>query len=154
MRPSADRSVRQAHRLLQLGILLFLVALIVGLFVPAFAVPRLGLSTHLLGLMQGLFLVAAGLLWPRLRLTRAIGQAAFVLVVYGCLAAWTANFVGAVVGAGNSMLPIAAGQARGSDLQETLIAVLLRSGGLSLIASTALIFWGLRGAPSDVPPIV
>ena len=40
------------HRLLRVGIVLFLFALLVGLAVPRFAVPRLGLSTHLLGLMH------------------------------------------------------------------------------------------------------
>jgi len=35
---------------------LFLIGLLVGLAVPVFAVPRLALSVHLLGLMQGLFL--------------------------------------------------------------------------------------------------
>jgi hypothetical protein len=41
-------TVRQGHRLLQVGMFLFLAALLVGLAVPSFAVPRLGLSSHLL----------------------------------------------------------------------------------------------------------
>jgi hypothetical protein len=41
-----NASGRQAHRLLQVGSVLFLLALLVGLAVPHFAVPRLGLSTH------------------------------------------------------------------------------------------------------------
>ena len=60
-----------AQRLLRAGALLFLLALLVGLAVPRFTVPRLALSTHLLGIMQGTFLIAVGLLWPRLSLTRA-----------------------------------------------------------------------------------
>ena len=71
---SLDGSSRQGHRLLQLGMLLFLFALIVGLVMPALAVPRLGLSTHLLGIMQGIFLMVLGVLWPRLRLTRVMGR--------------------------------------------------------------------------------
>jgi hydroxylaminobenzene mutase len=101
---------------------LFLLALLVGLFVPKFAVPRLGLSTHLLGIMQGLFLTVIGLLWERLRLTPRMSRIGVFLAVYGCLAAWTANLSAAIVGAGNTLLPIAAGQAHGSRLQETIIA--------------------------------
>jgi hydroxylaminobenzene mutase len=136
------------HRLIQLGALLFLVSLLIGLAVPVFAVPRLALSVHLLGLMQGLFLMIAGILWPRLALARGASNAAFWLLAYGCVAAWTANLLGAIWGAGNSIVPIAAGAARGSDLQETVIVVMLRSGGASLIVGTALLFWGLRRAES------
>jgi (hydroxyamino)benzene mutase len=136
------------HRLIQLGALLFLVSLLIGLAVPVFAVPRLALSVHLLGLMQGLFLMIAGILWPRLALARGASNAAFWLLAYGCVAAWTANLLGATWGAGNSIVPIAAGAARGSDLQETVIVVMLRSGGASLIVGTALLFWGLRRAES------
>jgi len=141
----------QAQRLLQLGVLLFLFALIVGLLVPKFAVPRLGLSAHLLGLMQGIFLTVAGLLWPRLKLTPALFRVGFWLAIYGCFAAWTANLLAAVWGAGNTMLPIAAGQARGSVLQEAIIAVALRTAAASLITALILILWGLRGFGIGAP---
>jgi hydroxylaminobenzene mutase len=134
------------HRLLRVGMMLFLFALLVGLAVPRFAVPRLGLSTHLLGLMQGTFLLVAGSLWPNLMLTRAVSRAGSYLAVYGCIAAWTANLLGALWGAGNSMLPIAAGQARGTVVQERIIAAGLVTAAVSLIAMAIIILWGLRGS--------
>jgi len=134
----------EGHRLLQVGALLFLLALLVGLGVPRFAVPRLALSTHLLGIMQGTFLMVAGLLWPRLRLTRWMSRIGRALAVYACLAAWTANLLGAIWGAGSSMLPIAAGAARGSALQEGVIRVLLMSAAVSFVLMAVLISWGLR----------
>src|SRR5438034_7034822 len=109
MMTSSYESMHQVRRLLQLGILLFLCALLVGLAVPRFAVPRLGLSAHLLGIMQGIFLIAMGLLWPRLELSRVASTVACVLAVYGCVAAWAANVLAAVWGAGNTILPLAAG---------------------------------------------
>ena len=118
----------------------------VGLAVPTFAVPRLGLSTHLLGIMQGTFLMVVGAVWPRLRLTRSTARVAFVLAIYGCVAAWTANLFAAIWGAGNTMVPIAAGAARGSPIQEGFISIALRSAAVSLIATAMLILWGLRGA--------
>lgn len=142
---TSDWSRRQGHRLLQVGMLLFLLALLVGLAVPTFSVPRLGLSTHLLGIMQGIFLMAIGVLWPRLRVTRLMGRVGVFLAVYGCLAAWTANLLAAIWGAGNSMLPIAAGPAHGSSIQEGVIAIALRSAAVSLIAVSLVILWGLRG---------
>jgi len=142
-----DRLRRDGHRLLQVGALLFLFGLLVGLAVPRFAVPRLGLSTHLLGLMQGTFLMVAGLLWPKLKLTRSASRIGHGLAIYGCLAAWTANFLGAVCGAGNPMLPMAAGSARGSSFLEGTIRVLLVSAALSLVAVATMISWGLRTPP-------
>jgi hydroxylaminobenzene mutase len=124
----------------------FLIALLAGLAVPQFAVPRLGLSAHLIGIMQGLFLMVSGLLWPKLQLTRAMARTAFWLAVYGCFAAWTANVLAGVWGAGNSMLPIAAGAARGSTLQEGIVAICLRTAAVSLISAVMLILWGLRTA--------
>jgi len=148
---AADESLRQGHRLLQAGILLFLFALLVGLAVPRFAVPRLGLSAHLLGIMQGLFLMLTGVLWPKLRLTRAMLRVGVWLAVYGCFAAWTANVLAGMWGAGNSMLPLAAGQARGSAFQEVLIATGLRTAAVALIAVAILILWGLRTFAAEKP---
>lgn len=143
MNPSGWQE-RHGHRLLQLGIFLFLLALLVGLAIPKFAVPRLGLSTHLLGIMQGIFLMVMGLLWPSLRFGHVVSRITLILGVYGCIAAWTANLAAAVWGVGNGMLPIAAGQSHGSVLQEGIIAVALRSAGVSLIAFAVLVLWGLR----------
>jgi hypothetical protein len=70
-----------------------------------------------------------------------------VLAIYGCLAAWTANLSSAVLGAGSSMLPIAAGSAHGTPIQERLITIALRSAAASLIVAAVLVLWGLRGLP-------
>jgi hydroxylaminobenzene mutase len=135
---------RQGHRLIQLGMSLYLFALLLGVALPNFALPRLALSAHLLALMQGTFLMVLGLLWERLRLSPHVLGVAFWLAVYGGLAPLTANLLGAVWRAGNTLLPIAAGGAQGSSVQEGVIVALLRTGGASLIAVSVLILWGLR----------
>jgi hydroxylaminobenzene mutase len=144
-----DSPAREGQRLLRAGVLLFLLALLVGLGVPRFTVPRLALSTHLLGVMQGTFLLVSGLVWPRLNLTRTLSRAGSYVAVYGCVAAWTANLLGAFWGAGNSMLPIAAGQARGSGVQERIIALALVTAAVSLISVAILMLWGLRASPVE-----
>jgi hydroxylaminobenzene mutase len=148
---TSDWSIRQGHRLLQVGILLFLFALLVGIAVPRFAVPRIGLSAHLLGIMQGIFLMVTGLLWPKLKLPRAMSRVGFWLAIYGCFAAWTANLFAGIAGAGNTMLPIAAREAHGSALQEAIVAIGLRTSAVSLIAVTLVILWGLRDLAVDQP---
>ena len=151
-----DTSSRHGHRLLQLGVSLVLFALVVGLGVSHFTVPRLALSAHLIGILQGILLISLGQLWPKLSLGPVASRVAFWLLVYGCVAALTANLLGAAWGAGNSIIPLAAGFAHGSTLQEAVINILLRSAAPALISALFLVVWGLRvrsaqqGAPADV----
>lgn len=141
--------MRQGHRLIQVGVGLFLIALLTGLVVHKMPLPRLALSVHLLGIMQGTFLAVVGLLWPRLRLGRMSSKATFLLLVYGCLAAWFANLLGAIWAAGGSMVPFASGNTQGTALQEGIITVGLRTAAISLILALLLLLWGLRlGATS------
>ena len=66
---SAPHQLRhQGHRLLQLGVTLFLFTSFEGFVIPYFAVPNLGRSVHTLSAFVGVLLVALGLLWPRLDL--------------------------------------------------------------------------------------
>jgi hydroxylaminobenzene mutase len=64
------------------------------------------------------------------------------------LATVAAFLMAGVWGAGNSIIPLAAGAARGSAFQETAIAVVAYSAAPTGITSFALILWGLRLAPS------
>ncbi len=140
-----DGQARQAHRLLQLGILLFLLGLLTGLAAGALANPRMGLSSHLEGVMNGLFLVALGLVWPRLTLGAVARQATFWLAVYGTFANLAATFLAALTGAG-AMLPLAGGRA-GAPVTEAAISTLLVSLALADIAVCVLVLAGLRQPP-------
>ena len=147
-KPAYDQA-RQGHRLIQVGLSLFLIALLTGFVVHRMPLPRLALSAHLLGIMQGTFLAVVGLLWPRLRLERMPSRITFVLIVYGCISAWLANLLGAIWAAGGAMVPLAAGAARGTALQEGIIRVGLRTAAVSLILALLLLLWGLRTLDSN-----
>jgi len=140
---------REGHGMLQLGFLLFLFGLLAGFAVPSFAVPRLGLTTHVLGVTQGVFLIVVGLLWPKLKLTRTTSGIGFWLAGYSCFVSWAVTLLAGVWGAGSSMMPIAAGQARGSRVQEGIIATGLMTAAATLIALTILILWGLRAVTPE-----
>ena len=134
----------QALWLLRVGVGLILAAAFVGLAVPWFTVPRLALSAHLVGLLQGILLLVAGLLWPRLRLGPALSTAATWLLIYQGIAAPTANALAAAWAAGSSVVPMAAGGAHGSAVQEALVTIGLRSAGAALVVALVLVLWGLR----------
>ena len=55
-----------SHRLTRSGVLLLLLGLLTGLFVPKFANPKMGLSSHVEGVMGGMMLIILGFVWPKL----------------------------------------------------------------------------------------
>jgi hypothetical protein len=63
---------RMGHRLIQLGVFLFLLGLLGGFAIPFLANPRMGLASHLEGVMNGMLLVLLGLIWPRLTLRQGV----------------------------------------------------------------------------------
>jgi (hydroxyamino)benzene mutase len=135
--------LRQGHRLLQIGVGLFLLTSFEGFVIPSFAAPRLGLSAHSLMALLGILLIAMGLLWSKLRVGIAASRFAFWLLIYSSLAIIAAYLLGAFWGAGNSTMPLAAGTAHGSDFQEAVIRIVAYSSAPTGIVSFALILWGL-----------
>lgn len=134
------------HRLLQLGALLFLLGLLVGFVVPSLTNPRMGLASHLEGLLNGMFLLVLGFLWPRLLLGTRAASWLFWLAVYGSYANWAATLLAAFWGAGTRM-PLAAGTHHGTAGQELALEVLLITLSVAIVAASALVLWGLRRHP-------
>src|SRR2546423_423398 len=104
---------RQGHRLLQLGVALFLVSSFEGFVISGFAAPRLGFSPYSLMALLGVLFIAMGLLWPKLHLVIAASRLAFWLLIYSGFAIVAAYLLGAIWGAGNSTMPLAAGSGPG-----------------------------------------
>ena len=136
---------QQARRLLQFGVLLLLLSLLSGLMIGALAVPRLGVASHVNGILGGLFLVVLGLVWPHLRLGTRAANLAFWLAPYSFFMGWLMPLLGGVWGAGSTMLPIAGAAARGTPFQEGLIATGLTTAGVAVVTLCVLLFLGLRG---------
>ena len=143
----ANLTSRQGHRLLQFGVALFLFTSFEGFAVPYFAVPSLGRSVHTLSGFTGVVLIALGLVWPRLQLEPAASRVAFWFLIYSSLATVAAFTMAGIWGAGNSIIPLAAGAAHGTAFQEAAIRAVLYPAAPTGIVSFALILWGLRPAP-------
>lgn len=129
--------------LLRAGIVLFVLGLVTGFAVPLMAVPRLGLSSHLEGVMNGMVLVGLGLIWPRLTLSARTGSLAFWLAIYGTFANWLATLAAALTGAA-ALMPIAGGGATGAPWAEQLVAALLISLSVAIVAASLFVLAGLR----------
>lgn len=146
---ASNTLVHLGHRLLQIGVALFLFTSFEGLAIPYIAVPLLGRSAHSLSALLGVILIVLGLLWPKLKLGPAAARIAFWFLIYSGFAITAAFIIAALWGAGRSTMPLS-GAPEGTAFQELVIASVAYSSAPTGITSFALILWGLRLA--KVPP--
>jgi len=132
------------HRLVSHGVILFLLGLLTGFGIPAMENPRMGLSSHLEAIMNGMFLMLLGCIWHRLRLKAGTQRWTYRIALFGTYANWMTTFLAAVWGAGGAMMPIAAGDRTGSFLQEIIIKAGLISLSLAMVVVCGFVLWGLR----------
>jgi (hydroxyamino)benzene mutase len=104
---------------------------------------RMGLAAHLEGVMNGIFLVALGSAWTKVRLSPPAQSVAFWTTLYGAYANWVMTGLAAVFGT-KALSPITGTSQGGQPWQETLVTVGLMSVGVAIVAGTVIILWGLR----------
>jgi hydroxylaminobenzene mutase len=151
--PTEDKTMdsvdNRGRVLMRLGAILFLAGLVIGLITWQLANPRMGLSSHLEGVMNGTFLIVVGLLWGRLQLGDATKTALFWLAIYGTFSNVATTLLAASWPAGEFM-SIAAQTPRGTNAQEQIISALLNSCAATIILTSVFIIWGLRGREKTV----
>jgi hydroxylaminobenzene mutase len=131
------------RRLFWHGTLIVLLALVTGAFLPAFTTPRLGLSAHVGGVMNGTLIVVVGLLWRELLLAPGAARALFWTAVVSGYANWAGLVLAAAFGTSRTTPLLGAGHA-GTPLQEALVGALLFGGAGLILVATALVLAGLR----------
>lgn len=129
--------------LFTLGLVLFLLGLLTGFALPALKNPRMALSSHLEAVLNGMFLVLLGLLWPYVSLPTAWGLTAVILIVYSAYANWLSTLLAAAWGAGRKFAPLAAGDHEGSKLQEGVVGFMLLSLSVAIVLGVGIIIVGL-----------
>jgi len=132
----------QSHWLLVSGMLIFILGLINGVVIPRFKNKRMGLSSHLVGVQHGLVFLAFGLMWPRLELSAWLMTGAFWFTIYGLYAIWIALLLAGVWGTSKDT-PIAGDGYQGSDGQEMIAGLLLKSGSVAILIGSIIVFLGL-----------
>ena len=129
------------------GVLLFLAGLLTGFAIPAFRSSRIGLSAHLTGVQSGTFLIAFGLMWPRLALwpswSNVIGHAVWISLY----AIYVSLVLAAALGAGRD-LPIAGGGIATSRARQIPVTMLMGGGSVAIavVIAAVLIGWHWQGA--------
>jgi (hydroxyamino)benzene mutase len=146
---------RQGQRLLQIGVVLILYSSFDGFAIPFLASPRIGLSVHTLSAFQGVFLLAQGLLWPKLKLGAAASRIAFWCSIYAVFAILAAYTIAAAWGVGSETIMLMGelphGLSHGSAIQEGFIKALAYSSAPTGVTCFMLILWGLRIADVRSP---
>jgi hydroxylaminobenzene mutase len=133
----------QNRRLMWHGMFLFLLGLLTGFAETQFANVRMGLAAHLEGVMNGTFVLALGAVWPHARLPSRPKAIAYWTALYGTYVNWFVTTLAAAFGTA-ALSPITAAGRSGLPWQEGLVTTGFLSVGLSIIASSVLVLWGLR----------
>ncbi len=134
---------KQSDQLIYLGFVLFLLGLIVGLFVPLMANPRMGVSSHLEGIMNGMFLIILGLIWHKVNLSDKWLKITYWLALYGTFVNWFGIFVAAIFNAGE-MLIIAANGVKGDPIPEAVVIFSLVSLTIAMLVVSIAVLIGLK----------
>ncbi|MCF1715283.1 hypothetical protein L0U88_11655 [Flavihumibacter sp. RY-1] len=132
---------KKSAQLIFWGMVLFFLGLITGLLIPAMTNQRMGLSAHLEGILNGLFLMLLGLIWPKIKCPSRMLNLIYLLVLYAGFANFAAVLLAGFTGAGK-MMPIAGG-AKGAPALELVISFLLVSLTIAIIAAAVLLLYGL-----------
>ena len=132
-----------ARRMCWFGVLLILLGLATGAFIPMFDNARQGLSAHTAGVQNGIVLTVLGLLWRHLHLASRLERLAAVASVFSLYAIWIALVLAAVFGTSRST-PIAGTGYQGEAWQEALVSTLFGVGSGALIVAILCVLWGLR----------
>ncbi|MBZ0180139.1 MAG: hydrogenase [Melioribacteraceae bacterium] len=138
-----------SRKLIRYGILLFLLGLLTGFAMPAFENSRMGLSSHLEGVMNGMFLVLLGLIWEKLILSEKLLKITFILALFGTFVNWLTTLFAAIVGAGSEMMPIAGEDLSGNQLEELLIKFGLITLSVAMVVVSIIVLYGLKSDNSS-----
>ena len=141
---------KKSAQLIFWGMVLFFLGLITGLLLPAMTNQRMGLSAHLEGILNGLFLMLLGLIWPKIKCPPRMLNLIYILVLYAGFANFAAVLLAGITGAGK-MMPIAGG-AEGSPAIELVISFLLVSLTISILAAAVLLLYGLYHTAFEQKP--
>jgi hydroxylaminobenzene mutase len=121
--------------------LLVLLGLIIVLLAPALANPRMGVYSHIEGVLIGILLIVLGLIWHRLDLSEKWLKITFWLAVYGTFANWFGLFFAAIFNAGKMLNFVANGQ-EGTPFAEGVVIFCLFSLTVAMLSVSLILLFG------------
>ncbi len=136
--------IRKAEPLLiRAGFVLFTLALITGLAVPAFLNPRMAVAAHLTGVLNALLLIALGLAWGFLTVSPLQAKLTRAAFLFGTYANWGTSCLAAAWGT-NRLTPLSGAGFNAAPWKEAVVQVLQVSLALVILAGGFSVVHGLR----------
>lgn len=131
------------RRLMWHGMFLFLMGLLTGFAEQHFANVRMALAAHLEGVMNGTFLLALGAVWNEVRLPARSRAITYWIALYATYGNWLITSLAAAFGTA-ALSPITGAGHSGSPWQESFVTLGFLSVGITIIATSIFVLWGLR----------
>ena len=141
VRPATVDTRTLGRRLVWHGVLLFLLGLLVGVVVPAFANPRMGLSAHVGTVLNAAVLIALGAAWSTIELLPRAQGGAFWLLVWGSYGGCLGLVLAALLNT-HAATPINGAAQPAGAWAEAIVFFLLGVPGAAVLAGTVI---ALRG---------
>ena len=133
----------QSDKLIYYGVILFFIGLIIGLIVPIFANPRLGVSSHIKGVLKGMFLIILGLILNKIDLSNKWLKITFLAAIYRTFMNCFGILIAAIFNAGK-MLGIAANGQEGTPIVEGIVSFSLISLSIAMLLVCVSVLIGLK----------
>ena len=138
------------RRLLWHGLALFMLGLLVGIIIPMLLNPRAGVTAHLEGVQNGMFLMILGLTSAEFALGQRGRLALFWTGVYGTYSNYFASLLTAIWGTRN-MTPIVGKEMNHApDWQEAVVTFGFGTCAIAIIACVGIALYGMRGRIAPV----
>jgi (hydroxyamino)benzene mutase len=136
--------VASSRRVMWLGMFLFLLGMLTAFVEPHLTNVRMGLAAHLVGVLNGVFLIALGAIWTEVRLRPRAKAIAFWTAMYGTYVNWVFTVIAAALGTG-AVSPVLAPGRTAPVWQEGFVMAGFISVFPAMLTCAVLVLWGLRG---------
>jgi len=138
--PKVDRLLIRA------GFVLFTLALLTGLVVPAFLNHRMAVAAHLTGVLNALLLIGLGLAWGLLAMSPVQARLTRAAFLCGAFGNWGTSCLAAAWGT-SRLTPLSGAGYSAAAWKESMVQVLQVTLALAILAGAVSVVYGLRPPP-------
>ena len=135
--------------LIRAGFVLFTLALLTGLAVPAFLNHRMAVAAHLTGVVNALLLIAVGLAWGLLAMSPVQARLTRGVFLYCAYANWGISCLAAAWGT-SRLTPLSGAGYSAVAWKEGVVQVLQVSLALAILAGALSVVYALRSPRASV----
>ena len=135
-----------SRKLIGFGVLLVALAVCTTVFLSGWESTEIASPPYQQDLLNGIFLVSLGAVWPKLTLSNESQRWAYRLVVFGTYMHWIINLSATILTAGLDLLPFAGASFERQFWNDLLLQTGFICFSLTTLITCGIVLWGLRGS--------